>query len=77
MWLLFQYNACILGLCDSKKCFITIMMVIITIMMVVYNKDYPDNLLDDINSFWCIFNFKNTKLIAQSLSKISDKSKIE
>ena len=77
MWLLFQYNACILGLCDSEKCYTCITIMIITIMMVVYNKDYPDNLLDDINSFWCIFNFKNTKLIAQSLSKISDKNKIK
>ena len=42
-----------------------------------HNHDYCDNLLGDINSFWCISNFKNTKFIAQSLSKISDKNNIE
>ena len=41
------------------------------------NHDYRDNLLGVINSFWCISNFKNTKLIAQSLSNISDKSEMK
>ena len=41
-----------------------------------YNPDYCNDLLDDINSFWCISNFKNTKLITQTLSKISDKIKV-
>ena len=41
-----------------------------------YNHDYRDNLLDDIYSFSCISNFKKTKLIAQTLSKISDKIKV-
>ena len=41
-----------------------------------YIHNYRDNLLDDINSFWCISDFKNTKLIAQTLSKISDKIKV-
>ena len=51
-----------LGLCDNEKCYITIMMIIITIIAIIF--------LDDINSFWCISNFKNTKSIAQTLSKI-------
>ena len=41
-----------------------------------YIQGYCDNLLDDINSFRCISSFKDTKLIAQTLSKIGDKIKV-
>ena len=51
-----------------KNCYIMIIMIRITIIVKIFWMT--------LNSFKCISNFKNTKLIAQTLSKIRDKIKV-
>ena len=58
-----------LGLCDNEKCYITIMMIIITIIVIIF---WMTSIL-----FGAFLISKNTKLIAQTSSKISDKIKVE